>query len=149
MQVGLDERFAGLEAPRCIAVGPGMPETCFVSAGSCVAELLPSMRDRDRLVVTELNCPLPVYAQQPFVVRVTVAATSPEGLPSDRPVSCTVDFIDADGTLAERKRGDGASSAPIEIVGAVSKPGMGAVIVRCTTDQGISVGSRTEVRIDP
>lgn len=148
-QVDLDERFAGLEAPKAFAVCPGVPETFFVSAGSCVAEVLPSMQGRDRLRVTELACPLPVCAQQPCVVRITVATTTPEGLPSNRLVSCIVDFLDEGGALAERKRGDGASAAPLEIAGAFTKPGTGAVIVRCTTDQGVSVGSRHEIEIAP
>jgi hypothetical protein len=149
MQVGLDERFAGLESPRCIAVCPWGPEACFVSAGNCVAEVLPSMLGRDQVAVTEVNCPLPVCAQQPCVIRVTAETTTPDGLPSDRALSCSVDFVEADGTLAERQRGDGASSAPIEFVGSFAKPGTGTVIVRCTTDQGVSVGSSREVEIAP
>jgi hypothetical protein len=149
MQVGLDERFAGLESPRCIAVCPWGPEACFVSAGNCVAEVLPSMLGRDQVAVTEVNCPLPVCAQQPCVIRVTAATTTPDGLPSDRALSCGIDFVEADGTLAERQRGDGASSAPIEFVGSFAKPGTGTVIVRCTTDQGVSVGSSREVEIAP
>ena len=150
IQAGLDERFAGLESPRCIAVCPwAPPEACFVSAGNCVAEVLPSMRGRDQVAVTEVSCPLPVCAQQPCVIRVTAATTTPDGLPSDRALSCSVDFVEADGTLAERKRGDGASSAPIEFVGSFAKPGTGTVMVRCTTDQGVSVGSSREVEIAP
>jgi hypothetical protein len=149
MPVGLDERFAALEAPRGISAIRSLPPTYFVTAGRCVAELLPSMQGRDRLAVTNLACPLPVCSEQACPVRITLAATSPEGLPSQRPVSCTVDFLDAQGTLVDRKQGDGTSSTPVEITGAFTKPGTGAVIVRCTTDQGVSTSSRLELAIAP
>ena len=147
MQAGLDERFAGLEAPRGIAACQDRPEAFFVAAGSCVAEVLPSRHGRDRLAITALACPLPVRAQEPCGVRVTLATTTQAEQQSNRQVSCTADFLDPDGTLVERKRGEGESSAPIEITGAFTQPGQGAVLIRCTTDQGISTGARLEVDI--
>ncbi|WP_306598548.1 hypothetical protein [Geothrix sp. 21YS21S-2] len=71
-----------------------------------------------------------------------------QGGPNDiLPVAYTADFLEPDGTLAERRTGDGFTWQPIKADGVFAQSGTGTVVVRCVTHQGRSAGAKADVVI--
>jgi hypothetical protein len=100
----------------------------------------------DRLGAIDLTCQ-PATLSEACSLRFAVAATTPEGQPSFRPLFYSVDFCEADGTLAQRLEGTGTTSTPITVRAMLSQRGTGTVVVRCVTDQGVSAGTQQTVEV--
>jgi len=83
------------------------------------------------------------------VVQPPVAALPPEGCPEGgpQPFHYSADFIEPDGSLAERLQGTGLSGAPVSLQGTFTQPGTGLVVVRCVTEGGVSSDARREVQV--
>ena len=148
LTVPLDERYATLEAPRGVSVSANNGESTrvLVSTGCGVAELCTTLLYQDRLSPVALTC-LPATLSEACVGLFSVEATTHKGLQGLRPIHYSMDFIEADGTLAERVRGTGMTSTTILVSGQFSRRGTGTVVVRCVTDQGVSVGAQQEVDV--
>jgi hypothetical protein len=149
LTVPLDERYATLEAPRGVMVGAnydGDLTSMLVATGCGVAELRTTLEYRDLLSTVTLTCS-PATLSEACVGFFSVEATTHRGLPSLRPIHYSVDFIEADGTLAERVRGKGMTSTTIVVPGQFTRRGTGTVVVRCATDQGVSAGAQQEVEV--
>jgi hypothetical protein len=141
----LDDRYATLPAPRTlVATATGL--RLLVATGPCLAELTTHLEGQDRPALADLDC-TPGDLVHPCVLRFTVVAITTQGEPSLRPVHYSVDFIEPDGTLAERCQGTGTTATPIAVQGLFSQRGTGTVVVRCATDQGVSAGARREVQV--
>ena len=137
----LDERYACVEAPRVVA---GTDWGCYyVSTGSVLAGISPAKDFRDRLHPLRLQC-ASASASEACVVSFTVEPRDPSIF---RPCFYSVDFIEADGTLAERRTGEGSTSLPVSVQGQFAQRGLATLVVRCVTDQGVSVGARTRIEV--
>jgi hypothetical protein len=76
--------------------------------------------------------------------QVSTAGTRGQG---GRPIRYTVDFLNADGTLAERRAGAGTGERLLSETGRFTRPGRGRIRLRCVTDQGCSAGARAAVEV--
>jgi hypothetical protein len=139
----LDERYAALEAPRALAHSR---HGLLVTSGTVLAALLPSLAGRDQLPALSLRC-APVRSTEPCAVTFTAEVRNAGGALVPRTLHYTVDFIEADGTLSRRVRGTGAGNQPVTAAGPLHQRGEGRVVVRCVSDQGVSVGAELRVRI--
>jgi hypothetical protein len=144
MQVPLDERFAALDQPRAVVASRKQAGAWLVSTGSCVAEILANLERRDLLGPITLTCPA-VTTAEACVCRFSVPCTTPAGVPSQRPIHYTVDFLEPDGTVAERLQGTGTTATPVTAQGQFAQRGKGTVVVRRVTDQGVSAGVQGQV----
>ena len=145
LTVPLDDRFAALEAPRTLAPGLGNGEV-LVASGCCLARISSAYELRDRLGELELDCP-DAEATETCVVRFQVEALTSLDEPTLRHLHYSVDFVEADGTLSERREGISATSTPTAVQGAFGQRGQGTVVVRCVTDQGVSVGAQRRIEV--
>ena len=146
LEAPLDGRYATLAAPRTLmATGPN-PERLIVATGACLAELVHAPELRDRVALAELDCS-PAERDQPCVCRFRVATTAPSGALTGREIHYVVDYLEADGSLAERRRGSGPAQAAFSVQGVFCQAGTGTVVVRCVTDQGVSVGGRRQLEV--
>jgi hypothetical protein len=146
LDVPLDERFATLEQPCAVVTNARHGGPHYVSTGTCVAEFSLLGALGDRLGSIDLTCPAATLAEG-CSLRFAVAATTPEGQPSSRPLFYSVDFCEADGTLAQRLEGTGMTANPITVRAMLAQRGTGTVIVRCVTDQGVSAGAQQTVEV--
>jgi len=64
-----------------------------------------------------------------------------------RPITYTVDFLNADGTLAERRTDQAMGETLLRVDGSFSLRGTGTVRVRFVTDQGWSSGATRTVEV--
>jgi len=137
---------ATLEAPRSLSYGDGA--VIRVSTGPCVAELSSGLRLRDQLGRITLECP-PARRNQPLTVRFSVPATTIHREPASRPIDYVVDFLNADGSLADRVEGQGRTGPqPMAAVGLFTQAGRGKVVVRCVTGQGVGRGTQAEIQVE-
>jgi len=143
MECPPDERYAALEAPRAALV---MPDSLHVASGTCLAEISRDFEGRDRLTGLWMEA-TPSVAEDPCVLRFSVEAATPDGRPSRRAIHYIVDFLEADGSLATRRQGQGTTSSPISVIGTFTRRGAGRVVVRCVTDQGVSAGGLRQVEV--
>jgi len=146
LDVPLDERFASLDHPCAVVTSPRHGGHHFVATGTCVAEFNLIDALGDQLGAIDLWCPSATLAEG-CSLRFAVAATTPEGQPSSRPLFYSVDFCEADGTLALRLEGTGTTFIPITVRGMLAQRGTGRVIVRCVTDQGVSAGTQQALEV--
>jgi hypothetical protein len=146
LDVPLDGRFATLDQPCVVATSARHGGAHFVSTGTCVAEFNLFEALGDQLGAIDLRCPSASLLEG-CSLQFAVVATTPGGQRSSRPLFYSVDFCEADGTLAERLEGTGTTSTPITIRGFLSQRGTGTVIVRCVTDQGVSAGTQRAVEV--
>jgi hypothetical protein len=143
----LDSDYAALEAPTAVATGPQGPRvSLLVCTGRSLVELRHGLQDRDLPGVFDLAC-TPVRPQEPCTVSFRVPVADAANHPVTRPVRWRVDFLDPDGSLAERQEGQGASFDPQAAQGAFTQAGEAAEVVRCVTDQGVSAGARVAVTV--
>ena len=145
----LEEGYAALESPRTLVQAGASPERFLVSAGTCVAELVPCMGGRTALKAS-LRPGMVVPLGGSCVVRI-VLGPEPVGhgspLPADLSVVVWVDFLEPDGTLADRRRGEGSSAFPVVVEGTFSQRGQGLVVLRGVSSQGVSFEDRASVEI--
>lgn len=144
LEVPLDERYAGCSAPRTLVESGG--GSYLVTTGCCLGDLvLP--RDLKNMKVT-MEPQGPVRAAEPCAIRFLSAdADGGHGIGS-RTFQYTMDFMEADGTRAERVTGEGITGTTVTGQGTFHQPGGGSVIVRCVTEQGISAGARHPVLVE-
>lgn len=140
----LEEGYGTLDAPAGIAAG--QCGEIVVATGDRLVQLArqhlpdPPMRaelrpERPRAAVAE-----PLRAD----FQVSTAGTRGQG---GRPIRYTVDFLNADGTLAERRAGAGTGERLLSETGRFTRPGRGRIRLRCVTDQGCSAGARAAVEV--
>jgi len=144
--VALDERFATLEAPRTVQGDAPFSAGLIVTTGTGLAEVFHDGGRRDALGPVVLEVPEADLGQA-CAVRFSVAAGNAAGEPVVRPVHFSVDFLEPDGTLAERARGRGTTAEAMSAVGQFGQRGVGSVVVRCVTDQGRCAGAERRVTI--
>jgi hypothetical protein len=141
--VPADDRFASVAAPRTLVSVPPYQDAVILTTGAGLAEFHPGRAGRAPLGPISLSCGAAGLAQA-CGVTFSVDLKSPGSI---RPIHYTVDFLEPDGTLAERVRGTGRSSAPMAAQGQFCQRGTGAVVVRCVTDQGVCAGIRKAVEV--
>ena len=138
MTVPLDGSYAALGGPRALL--PLSRSRCLVAAGTGVASL--GLGGPHQAWTVTLECavdPLGGTCQAHFTM---------QGGPNDiLPIAYTADFLEPDGTLAERRTGDGFTWQPIKAEGVFAQTGTGSVVVRCVTHQGRSAGAKAAVEI--
>jgi hypothetical protein len=141
MEESLDERYAALDAPRTL-VQTDVPESFLVTSGCCLGELAPAYGEE------ELGVDLETFAAssgQTCAVR--FVPTIRHGGASVRTIHYSVDFIEADGTLAEHQKGTGTEGVPVSVQGTLFAPGEASVVVRCVTDHGLSTGIQGKIQV--
>jgi hypothetical protein len=142
----VDERFATLASPRTLQLCPGQHDAFLVTSGNCLAAYHGGSKYQDDLLDPALDCS-PATLTEPCVVGISVQAVSPQGVETYRPIHYSVDFLEPDGTLAERREGTETSGRPITVQGQFGQRGTGTVVVRCVTDQGVASGAQCPVEI--
>ena len=142
----VDDRFATLASPRTLLFCPDQRDALLVTTGSCLAAYYGGSRNQDDLLEPDVDCS-PATLGEPCRVRFSVEALSPEGVPAYRTIHYSVDFLEPDGTLAERREGTGTTASPITVQGQFGQRGTGTVAVRCVTDQGAASGAQWAVEI--
>ena len=140
----LDESYATLERPAGIAPARfGAPGGYLVTTGTGVAFLGYHDQGRvqlDSVVLEGLGGGPGDSCQARFSVQASLG-----GRPVEWPIYYTVDFLEADGTLAERRQGAGRSGEELTAEGDFARPGPRTVLVRVVTDQGVSAGAQAQV----
>jgi hypothetical protein len=139
----LDERYAALDSPRTLVLVPDEPRTCLVASGSCLGEVVPAGRPDDLRL--ELDCPTAASIGQDCTIQFAVRVGAPGVQPL--PVHYSVDFIEAGGALAERREGTTSTGIPVSVQVGFTQAGSGAVVIRCVTDEGFSIGIRRELQV--
>jgi hypothetical protein len=139
----LDERYAALDSPRTLVVGPDEPRTCLVTSGCGLGEIVPAGLVEDLQLV--LDCPATTSIGHDCVIRFTVRVDPPGAQPL--PMRYSVDFIEADGTLAERREGTSSIGIPVSVQGDFTQTGRGVVVVRCVTGKGTSIGIKRKLQV--
>ena len=143
----LDERFAALESPRTLSCLPDQSGTVVVSSGTCLGLIQSALGHRDLMRPVLLEC-TPGTLAQPCVARFSVETVSPAGIEQGpRTIHYTVDFLEADGTLAERVRGTGSSWAFISVQCLLGQRGQAKVVLRCVSDQGVASGAEAPLEV--
>lgn len=138
MNVPLDGRYAALDGPR--ALRPLSGSRCLVASGTTVASL--GLGGPPQAWTVTLEC-----AVEPRGGTCQAHFTMQGGPDEILPIAYTADFLEPDGTLAERRSGDGFTWQPIKADGVFAQSGTGTVVVRCVTHQGRSAGAKADVAI--
>jgi hypothetical protein len=146
MPVPLDDRYAALEAPSTLAPGPVHPETRIIATGSCLGEITGSTEILEPLGTLELETP-PATVTEPYSLWFQLGARDPLKEPLALVVHYDVEFREADGTLADHRRGSTVTSLRTRVEGQFTQRGQGSVVVRCVTEQGLSAGVRASVEV--
>jgi hypothetical protein len=141
LRAPLDETYAALDRPAGITgpFGGDQDGPWFVASGPSVAFLgcgpskAPPVLTLERLE----NGP-----GGSFTARFSVAA---EAVPA--PIHYTVEFLEPDGTRAERRVGEGFTGMPLVAEACFAQQGEGTVIMRCVTPEGRSAELRQRVTI--
>jgi len=142
----LDPRFAALGSPTGLACGTdGAATSLVVCAGRTLGEICDRRHLRDRAFVEELWC-FPARPGATCTAGFRVLTTGRQGVTA-RPIHYSVDFLDPDGRLAERREGRGDSLGTCTVEGAFTARGQGAVVLRCVTDQGVAAGAALDVPV--
>jgi hypothetical protein len=138
----LDDRFASLASPRTLVRVAPHSEAVILTTGAGLAGLHGRLEARDSLG------PITLDSGQADLGHACAVTFSVDLAGSgSRPIHYTADFLEPDGTLAERVRGTGRTSVPVAVQAQFSQRGAGAVVVRCVTDQGVCAGIRKAVEV--
>ena len=147
----------GLEGPlepgygslaRPLGIAAGMCGEIFVASGPGLLLLARQHLPDGPAAVPELRPEGPAArAGEPFRVDFQVP-TRTLRCQGGRPIQYTLDFLNPDGTLAERRAGKGTGERLLSETGRIHRPGPGQVRLRWVTDQGCSGGARAPVRVD-
>ncbi len=140
MPVPLDEAYATLQAPRALL--PLTPSRVLVGTARTVAILGLGDPAQDPGWKVTLECAVEPHGGS---CQVRFALVGEPEAPV--PMAYTVDFLEPDGTLAERRSGDSFTWQPVKAEGIFAQMGAGTVVVRCVTHQGRSAGAKAEVEI--
>jgi hypothetical protein len=151
-----DESYGSLASPSGLAWDRARG-SLLVANGSCLAAIDGIAETSLQPIKCTLRCPETV-ARGPFTVQFVARIPARKGeQPPVRPVQFTVDFYEADGTLAHRVELAGRSSegktkdhktlGTFKAEGTFSKPGRAFVVLRCVTDQGHSDGALSYVTV--
>ena len=146
LQVPLDERYAALASPTTLVSSHRYPDTLLIANGCCLAELFADQDLQDRLEIHDLDW-ADASLDQACRVHFSVAARNRAHALSARPFHYTVDFLEADGSLAARERGTGTTPAMVNAQGLFARRGSGTVVVRCVSNQGVSAGTQAELEV--
>ncbi|GEM_PF-1075325 len=138
MTVPLDGAYAALSGPRALL--PLSRSRSLVAAGNAVASL--GLGGAPQAWTVALEC-----AVDPLGGTCQARFTMQGGPNAILPIAYTADFLEPDGTLAERRSGDGFTWQPIKADGVFAQSGTGTVVVRCVTHQGRSAGAKAAVEI--
>jgi hypothetical protein len=141
MDLPLDETYAALDRPGSILNLTG--SRWLVATGHEVVCLGRGILGNDQARAVTLDAGVAERGGA-CRARFTLAAAGP-GEPE--PISWSVDFLEPDGTLAERRTGDGFTGQAILAEGTFAQTGAGTVVARCVTRQGRSSGARLGVAI--
>ena len=78
-----------------------------------------------------------------------MATFSMNGAPGDEPLPLhwAAEFLEPDGTLAERRSGEGFTGRLLCAEGVFAQSGTASVVVRCVTGGGRSAGARRSVAV--
>jgi hypothetical protein len=145
MDVPTDDRYAALDGPKTLVRGPG-PGLHVVTTGSCLAELLPNPDLEETTFSMELAAAQALCAEACHIA-FSLEVQTFDNEEVHRPMQYTVDFLEADGSLGERHRGEGTTGTPLSVQGHFGQRGTGTVVVRCVTDQGRSAGAKRQVEV--
>ena len=142
----LEPGYGSLAWPQGIAAG--MCGEIFVASGPRLLLLARQHLPDAPAAVPDLHPEGPAArAGEPFRVEFRVP-TRTRRCQGGRPIQYTLDFLNPDGTLAERRAGQGEGERLLSESGRIARPGPGQVRLRWVTDQGCSGGAKVEVRID-
>jgi hypothetical protein len=132
-----DAGYAALAAPRSL-ISCKSALAFLVPTGSCLTRLdLDGILD-PMLEPPRLECPGAMEAG-PLMVTFSVA--------THLPYDYTLDFLEADGKLGKRVRGQGVAHFEQTVPGELLESGTGKVQLRCVNMTGISTGSETTVQV--
>ena len=138
----LDPAYATLAAPRALAVCEC--GDLYVSTGTRLMRIC--QQGLPPPAVPRLNLEQPsVAAGEPLQVNFWVPTLGTGE--ASQPLKFRVDFINPDGTLAERQEGSGFGDRWLGCRGVLTKPGSAMVQLRCVTDQGVTFGVRKTVPV--
>lgn len=132
--------YATLEAPRGLAVCDR--GDVYVTSRTCVVKACPQHLPAGAVSGPELRLGSPSATQgKPLAV----AFRMPDGDGQGRSTGYVLEFVNADGTVAERLEGTGCGGQWLSGSGTWLSPGEGQVRLRCVTDQGWSSGTHRAV----
>jgi hypothetical protein len=146
MPVPPDDRFAALDAPRTLALCPWRPGNRIIATGPCLGEIISTTEILEPLGPLQLETP-PATLTDPYVLWFQLASRHPWKEPLAMAVHYDVEFRDADGTLAQHRRGTTVTSHPTAVEGQFSQRGRGTVVIRCVTEQGLSAGKEASIEV--
>jgi len=126
---------AALESPTALSAGPAEGAAMMVCAGRCLAAIRDGGEVRDTPRVTEVACRNLEGANRAVTFR--VLTLDPQKRSTARGFHYSVDFLEPDGTLSDRREGHARSSDLVMALGA----GTGGVTIRCVTDEGVAAGA--------
>jgi hypothetical protein len=139
---------ATLDGPRGLARRPGPPgERVAVATGACVAILCDGATATDQRTV-HLEAAGPVARNQPFVVRVRIAAVAEWIRDEDGPGQVTLECREADGSLGYAAGAEAPTGAWIGVPCRLAQPGQGQVVARYLSPAGVSAEARLALRVE-
>jgi hypothetical protein len=119
-----------------------------VCAGRALVAVHDRIEVRDTLTLTEVECrPENRIGSRALMVVFRALTFDPQHRSTARAVLYSVDFVDPDGTLADRREGQATSSELAVVQGAFTRTGKGRVVVRCVTEEGVSAGAQVVVAV--
>ena len=145
--VAPDPRFAALDGPRTLAPGgSGHAASMIIATGTCLGEIGAGDQEVDDLRVQDCQCG-PARRDESCLALLTWRTRDDSGQETSQMLEFQVDFLNPDGSLAERREGTARSGIPASIAGTFTGSGEGAIEVRCVTEQGQAHGFRRAVEI--
>jgi hypothetical protein len=141
-----DDRYAALDAPRTLALCPWRPGSRIIATGPCLGAIISTTEILEPLGPLHLETP-PATLTYPYVLWFQLASRHPWKEPLTMAVHYDVEFRDADGTLAQHRRGTTVTSQPTAVEGQFSQRGRGTVVIRCVTEQGLSAGKEAPIEV--
>ena len=137
--------YAGVAAPRGVAVCE--EGDVYVATGPGLVRICSQRLSADVLSQPVLRVDRPsVGCGETLAVSFWVP-TQPAATGEYRSIQFVLEFINEDGSLAERQERSGLGAQFRVCQGAFSKPGQGTVRLRCVTDQGCSLEAQQAVRV--
>jgi len=139
-----DADYAALAAPRTLALDRGPSGvSLFVTSGHSVWDITCRDTGRDRLSPLTLVAVPPEARGGFFLLKASAATTDADGKATVRPLTYTFDLQPANGLLPVQMKKTDAGKEGVIMKSRVHISGELDVVVRCVTDQGVSVAART------